>query len=421
MLFSVLQLAVVFGVIFVGLRRRWALELTLGTVSLALALCSGIFPQEWPRLVLKACWNQDLLALLCAIAGMLTLSGIMEASGQSQRLVGSVERVVHSSRIRLLIFPALIGLLPMPGGALFSCPLVDAVARSIKLTKLQQAEINIWFRHVWESVWPLYPGFVLYVAISNLSPLSISLCDLPICFAGLAFGWFFFLRRIPNETIRRTQASEKNPDHGNSILRSSLPLIVGVGSAFVLRAFFPDCRSGFSFAAGLLLGSLICLVMNHLSPTKLLPLVTNRRAISIFLSVIAIYLFKETLAQSGLLASLASLTSGNLVMLFAACILLPFISAMFTGLWVAIVGVSYPILLSMIQAAGQWDSRLLWLTLATMCSYAGQMISPLHLCIIITCKYFNVSLSQVLRSMLVPTAMLFITAIAWFGILKFFW
>ncbi len=65
--------------------------------------------------------------------------------------------------------PALIGMLPMPGGAIFSAPLVDSVDDNDELFSSEKAAVNYWFRHIWEYWWPMYPGVILAVKYSGLS------------------------------------------------------------------------------------------------------------------------------------------------------------------------------------------------------------------------------------------------------------
>ncbi len=55
---------------------------------------------------------------------IMVMSGIMEKSGHMKRLVSSFTSLTKDARVVGTVMSALIGLLPMPGGALFSAPLV---------------------------------------------------------------------------------------------------------------------------------------------------------------------------------------------------------------------------------------------------------------------------------------------------------
>ena len=85
----------------------------------------------------------------------------MELAGQMQRLLENFRGLITNIRINLIIFPALIGLLPMPGGAIFSAPMVKDLGRKSGFSGDKLSFVNYWFRHIWEYCWPLYPGVLL--------------------------------------------------------------------------------------------------------------------------------------------------------------------------------------------------------------------------------------------------------------------
>ena len=68
----------------------------------------------------------------------------------------------------LVIFPVLIGLLPMSGGAILSAPMVKSMGMHHKQYGAHLSYINYWFRHIREYGWPLYPGILLATALSGV-------------------------------------------------------------------------------------------------------------------------------------------------------------------------------------------------------------------------------------------------------------
>jgi len=54
----------------------------------------------------------------------------------------------------LSVLPAVIGLLPVAGGALMSAPMVESEAEKVQLDSSLKAYVNIWFRH---TIFPVYP------------------------------------------------------------------------------------------------------------------------------------------------------------------------------------------------------------------------------------------------------------------------
>ncbi len=123
----------------------------------------------------------------------------------------------------MALLPALVGLLPMPDGALFSAPLVNDCDSPGAVLPLVKGRINYWFRHVWEYWWPLYGGVLLAVELSGLQIEHFVAAGVPITFFSIAGGWLFLLRRV-----------EKKAKHtGDSFDISSLIPVVIVIAVYV--------------------------------------------------------------------------------------------------------------------------------------------------------------------------------------------
>jgi hypothetical protein len=135
-------------------------------------------------------------------------------------------------------------------------------------------------------------------------------------------------------------------------------------------------------------------------------LVFSANAGRILILLFAVFLFKDTLAASGIVRDFARSVSG-LPMVAAACIVLPFIAGLLTGLMVGFVGLSFPVLLDLIRHAGLQEYTLPLVVLSLSAGNCGQLLSPLHVCLVVTCEFFNTKLQRIWPSLLRPTAALF--------------
>lgn len=180
-----------FGLMLVGIRNRLGLAASILAGGLFMGLIFGL---SVPALIKSSglALVQEKFLFLVAIVGLiLVLSDALEKSGQSARLMDALSGYLVRPRFRLIFFPALIGLLPMPGGAIFSAPMVKAVSADMSLGNEDKAVINYWFRHVWEMAWPLYPGIILTVALAEI-PISAYISrSWPGVAAMFGLGWFF--------------------------------------------------------------------------------------------------------------------------------------------------------------------------------------------------------------------------------------
>jgi hypothetical protein len=78
--------------------------------------------------------------------------------------------------------------------------------------------------------------------------------------------------------------------------------------------------------------------------------------------------------------------------------LLPFLMGFATGISMGFVGISLPLLVPFITLGSQVDSYALML--AYISGYVGVLLSPLHLCLILSTEYFKASFAKVYRLIL---------------------
>ena len=163
------RVALVLALVLALLRFKLHLGLSLLAGSLALALLFRVAPGDYGRAVWRGLFDPHTIYVVIFIVGIILLTSAMSACGQMDRLVERFRAMVGESRIMLWALPAAIGLLPMPGGAVFSAPMVDAATQRAGLSGPRKTAVNYWFRHVWEHFWPLYPGVILAVALTGSS------------------------------------------------------------------------------------------------------------------------------------------------------------------------------------------------------------------------------------------------------------
>lgn len=135
-----------------------------------------------------------LLPLLILLLLFFTES--LNRTGRMERTITALKEWLKSKHIILAGLPALVGLLPMPAGALFSAPFVAAVDERNELSPPHKTAVNYWFRHIWEYWWPLYPGVILAMQYSKLTAVTFFLIQLPSTAAAVLGGYLFILRRV---------------------------------------------------------------------------------------------------------------------------------------------------------------------------------------------------------------------------------
>lgn len=398
---------------FQKLFRRFEAAMILGTLLLAVWTghsAGSIFAIAYDRVA-----SLDMLFLAFVVAAVIWLSSLMSHTGIMRDLVTSL-RSRLPRRTLLAALPAVVGLLPMPGGALFSCPLVDDADDGKELSPKAKVEINYWFRHVWEFWWPLYPGVLLAVDISGLPIWEFVLLMFPLFFGAIFSGYVFLLRRAPDGA-----PSARGPDD-----KPFLPLIaptLTVIAVYGLLLVFAPGLARFNKYLPMAIGILCALgVMQRQRPSDSAAwkkAVFSARSLSLVLVIVLARVYgafiEARLPGGGLLMDAVRLELNEFgIPALVLMIVISFISGLTTGITVGYIGASFPVVLSLAGdgAAGLFSA----IVIGYASGFAGMMLSPIHVCLIVTNDYFKTSLAGSLYGLVRPAALLFLCAALYSGL-----
>lgn len=418
------KLVFIFASMLVMLRFKcqlWQAIMAGCALAAGIALLTGAEPLSIALVPVEPFRDSNFLLMQVMIFGIMLLSGLQVASGQNQRLVEALDRYLRWPRLRLVIFPALVGLLPMPGGALFSCPMLDAAAHGLDLSPKRKTLINYWFRHIWETAWPLYPGFILVCQLVNIPISALMRYTFPLVLFSIAIGWVFFIRNIqvPPAPPREEQNGAAHPLF--AALYESLPISITIlGAAIfgvILSKAAPSVPSQAAFIFSLGVAVLVAFLQGRgRFSAPLAGLVLNRRTLGMMLLIYMIFVFKDMVGASGIISGISHAGS-SFAAIALLCILLPLICGMLTGVMVGYVGAAFPIILAIIAEAGLEAYAVPLIILGISSGQIGQLATPLHICIVVTCEYYKIHFNDIWRAMLRPLACLLMAGLLWVGLL----
>lgn len=420
-LLPLLKVLAAFAAMLVGVRLR----LGLGPSILAGAALVGLFfgtpPLAWLKAAALALADPETLFLTGIVGLILILSDLMERTGQTRRLMTGLSERLTSPRLRLAIFPALVGFLPMPGGAIFSAPMVAEISEPMGLRSEQKVLLNYWFRHLWEMAWPLYPGIILTSNLAGMPITTFMAYNAPGPLLCMALGWWFFLRPgrlpLPAAAPRTSAPSMSRAD----LLRQGLPLMVAIVGSLVLESLLSALAPGLPFELGVvtaLAAAVLCVtIQNGAGPRLVFAALTKKSFLSMVVIIASIYVFKNELEAAGAVEQMARLAGGPAA-LFVSAVFLPFLVGLIAGINVAFVGSTFPLLLGILPALGLQAQTIPYLVLATFSGFTGVMVSPIHICYVLTCRYFHTDLGRPWRRLLLPCSLLLACGGAWFWLLS---
>ena len=418
---ATLRILLAFILILFVIKRKWALghAFMLGAVSLGLVF--GMDPLRILQSFLKSVLLTKTISLTVVISLILVLSHSLEKSGQMERLLAAYQGLVRWPKLNLAVFPALIGLLPMPGGAIFSAPMVKAIGQSHDLTGATLSYINYWYRHIWEYWWPLYPGILLTTALAEIDLWHLVFFTLPLTLIAIAVGYW---------PLRGTvMAVEDGPPRAvGPFLKELTPVLIvivgGLGLGELLFDLLPPESRALAKEAGLIAALLVGVGwvwhLNRMPAKSRWAIVVQPALFKMIYMVTGILVFKGILEDSGAVSQLSREILHWNIPLMAVVVILPFIVGLVGGITIAFVGTTFPILISLIHTLGQGHLMLPYLALALVSGFTGVLLSPLHLCLLLSNAYFETPLLPVYRHMRVPLAALLGGGCLYFLLLRFY-
>ena len=387
--------------------RSLLLALLLGT--LALGFWCGFSPETLGGIAWRRAVSLNNLMLMVIIFQVVWLSSLMSEAGVMNDLVTAVRSRI-SSRASIAVLPALIGWLPMPGGALFSAPLVAQCDRDEELAPLLKTRINYWFRHIWEYWWPLYPGVLLVLDITGLDVWQLALLQLPLSVVAAGAGYWFLLRQVPGEGVERTDG--RTGARRGRIVRLMAPVLTVVLVYALVRAGAPaaaDFNRYLPMALGLVGALLVLQWQRPASGAVWRRVVLSRKTVQLALLVAMVRIYGAVI-EADLPNGVALVEQMRLeldlwgIPVVAMIVLIPFVSGITSGLAIGFVGASFPIVMSLIGEDPSRGRLLSTTVLAFSSGYMGMMLSPVHICLIVTNEHFRTRLVHSLAGLIRPAA-----------------
>jgi hypothetical protein len=136
---AIIKMIMIFFLVLICIRKKLSLGNAFLLGSLFLSILFGLSPRATITSIFASITDPKTLSIAVVVSLILVLSSSMELAGQMQRMLKNFKGLIASPRLNLVIFPALIGLLPMPGGAVFSAPMVKELGMRSKLSDAQFA------------------------------------------------------------------------------------------------------------------------------------------------------------------------------------------------------------------------------------------------------------------------------------------
>lgn len=337
-----------------------------------------------PSHMLWALLDLQTLRLLGIIGSALTLSSLMEEKGLLGKLATTMGSVAPKPAMYLI--PAVIGLVPMPAGALVSATAARGLVKRLRLAPEQGTFINYWFRHIWEFSMPMYPAVITTSVILSIPLFSVVKTLYPMTALTIVLGVILsyrMLKRAPQIKGEPTKNIAVN------LFKASWPILLLV----------PLVLLGLDAIIAFPLTLVLLAVQQRAKWPELRKALKSGVNPKILFMLYAVMLHKATIGSSGaaevLISDMQAIGLPAMLMLVA----LPFLIGLATGFSLAFVGVALPLLVPYIIVP-DLGVNYYALLLAYVSGMMGLFLSPLHLCLILSAEYFKANLAKVYKYLL---------------------
>ena len=324
----------------------------------------------------------------------LLMAGILKETGYLDLLVKGASSA--GCRFSYMAVPALIGLLPMPGGALVSAmAMKKKYIDESRMAPEWAVYLNFWFRHVWVPAWPLFQSIIITSAVLEVDPSVIVSKTWPASVITIAAGLLVAYPALARYTCGRGEG----------------------GLILLARAIWPFALLAVLVFAGglpllLALAATLAIVVAVLRPTGdqfrgALKLATSPKIHAVLFEAL---ILKELLERTGAPHALYEEAVASGLPVWAILYSIPFILGLAAGGENFFAATAMPLLKGyLVGPAGVEGVALL---IAYMGGFMGVMASPVHLCFALTVDYFKAHTGKAMALNIAATILATIIALA---------
>jgi len=380
-----IALVVSFILLAAMLYKRVSIGIALVSSAIILSLLS-MNPTDVVRVFFETTIDPITGSLVLVTFGIMLLSLLYKETQTLESLSRSLSGILKNPKLIISTLPAIIGLLPVPGGALMSAPLVETEAEKLGLKKDKKTYVNVWFRHIIFPVYPMSQVLILAVALTGASIISIIIRQIPVVAAMTVVGYFAVLKKanVANDNaIQETKLQENL----RIFLISFSPIFVMILTVVIFRV-------DVSIAA--FVGITLLVLITKPRRQILVKTITNVAVYKIALAAYGAMLLRSATMASGVsvvLGQKIAMWNVNEVALLAT---LPAVLGFLVGSPAGGIAISVPIMAGIVNFTSN-SASLLYIS-----AYLGYLVAPTHLCLALTADYFKCPLSKVYK-FLIPS------------------
>jgi integral membrane protein (TIGR00529 family) len=334
------------------------------------------------------------LKLLLALTMIRIFEIILRENAVLEKMMDSIKALVRSKKLVIISMPLLIGMLPSVGGAYFSAPMVKEATKDLPMTREDKSFANYWYRHPWEFILPLYPGLVLASALTSIALRDYILLNFSYAAAMFVLGFW------------NLKEARGGFNAGKSISMKGIWSFLPITLLLVLVIMF---HIELHYALGIIVFLLI--IYFRYTDRRILKIIKHGLSKDVVILILGVMFFKEVLEVSGAVGNISRYFTEKSIPVLPVLFFLPFLTGLLTGITVGFVGSTFPLILNLTGA----DPYAFSFAFAS--GFAGVLLSPVHVCLILTKEYFKADMLGIYKKTIPMVGIILLLALGMFLLL----
>ena len=385
--------AVAFGSVMYLVSKNLSVGLSLIIGACIAGLLSGMGLASFGATTVQALLDPLTIQLAIAVALISGMGKAMKENGDLELMIDALVRLFRSPKILTMLLPALIGTLSVPGGAIMSAPMVEVNGKTLELQATTKAALNLFYRHIGYFVYPLYSSLIILSELLDMPKLAIIRYNAVVMLVGLVAAYFVFFRGGEHQRMPETGASTQAI---KDFVLGFSPILVTVGLVLIF---------GIPFYLAAAVGVVVALTRGLPDRNRLDALGQKTRTFftkwidyKLALVIVGVMLFKAVIESSGVVGTLADSLFAYGTPLPILVMVLGAVTAYVSGAHMAASGILAALCAPLFPptALAPYTSFLFTSIIV------GYLVSPIHLCAVLTNQYFGVKYGQVVKTLAWP-------------------
>ena len=407
-----------FAVIIILIRRKYnfGLSLIIGSFIVVIFSLIDVTPSDilngLGRALIydndKHVFDFQTIELAILLTLIYILAKCMQETGAISKMVNSLRSIFYKGGT-LGVIPAVYGLMPVPGGALFSAPLIDKEGDKYKLDKNKKNFLNVWFRHIWFPIFPVSSAMMLIISsdFADIDIYELIIANFPAFIAFIIIGLIFLKFYIKNAQISK-KAPKKEYNGLIYLLPPIFPIIIYLVILTIFSIFgFGDIKDfqRFIFIIGVFISIFILYILLKIEWKKYFEILKHSISFNLALAIIGIMIFRQMIEVSGTNKIIADMIGTLPFPAIFIVILVPLLMGLITGYNFGAIALSYFLVEPFFPYT---NLNIIGVTsLIFISSLVGYLISPIHLCNVVSSDYLKTDTTRMYK-MYIPAVTLLI-------------